>query len=113
VFRIAIEKDLVESLEIGKKSVKVNMLQYVNDTLFLCKANIKSVFNIKIILNCFELAFGLEVNFLKSRFGRVGVDQIVILHFVTILNCDVMKTPFKYLAMPVGGCHKRMSFGMK
>jgi len=34
VSRIVIEKDLVESLEIGKNSVKVNMLQYADDTLF-------------------------------------------------------------------------------
>jgi len=34
VSRIVIEKDLVECLEIGKKSIKVNMLQYADDTLF-------------------------------------------------------------------------------
>jgi len=51
VSRTTVEKDLVESLEIGNKLVKVNMLQYANDTLFFCKANIKSVFNIKVMLN--------------------------------------------------------------
>jgi len=53
MYRTTVEKDLVESLEIGKKLVKVNMLQYVDDTLFFCKANIKNLFNIKVILNYF------------------------------------------------------------
>jgi len=47
----------------------MNMLQYVDDTLFFCKANVQSVFVIKIILNCFELASGLKVNYHKSRVG--------------------------------------------
>jgi len=36
--RKAVEKDLVESLEVGVKKVKVNMLQYANDTLFFLQS---------------------------------------------------------------------------
>lgn len=72
---LRLKKDLVESVEIGRKKVKVNMFLYVGDTLFFCKVSLKSVFNIKVILNCFELASGLKVNFLKSIIGRVEVDQ--------------------------------------
>ena len=112
VCRAAVEKDLIESLKIGKKSVNVNMLQYANDTLFFCKAKIKSVFNIKVMLNYFELASGLKLNFSKSRLGGIGVEQTKILHFVTILNCEVMRIPFKYLGMLVGGVIRGVSFGM-
>jgi len=61
-------------------------------------------------MNCFELAFGLKVNFLKSRISEIGVDHTEILHFAAILNSDVMKTPFKYLGMPVirGECFGTM-----
>jgi len=110
VVRKAVEKNLVESLEVGVQKVKVNMLQYADDTLFLCEANFKSVCNLKVILHCFELASGLKVNFSKSRIGGVGVDHTVIQQFATILNCEVMKTPFKYLGLLVGGSHKRVSF---
>jgi len=41
VSRMAEEKSLIDSLEVGRDKVKVNMLQYANDTLFFCKANIK------------------------------------------------------------------------
>jgi len=41
---------------------------------FFCEANNKSVFNIKAILLCFELASGLRVNFFKSKIGEMGID---------------------------------------
>ena len=112
VVRKAVEKNLVESLEVGVKKVKVNMLQYADDTLFLCEANFKSVCNLKVILHCFELASGLKVNFSKSSIRGVGVDHIVIQQYVAILNCEVMKTPFKYLGLLVGGVTSESRFGM-
>ena len=100
---MVVEKNLINSLEIKRNKVKVNMLQYADDALFFCEANCKSVFNTKVALNCFELSFGLQVNFMKSRLGGLGVDQLTIQRFATILNCEVMVTPFVYLGMTVGG----------
>ena len=108
--RVAEEKKLVYSLEVGKDKVKVNMLQYADDTLFFCEANTKSVFNIKAILQCFELASGLRVNFAKSRIDGTGLDQVALQRFATILNCDTMASPFVYLGILVGGSHKRGAF---
>ena len=65
--RMVVEKKIIDSLEIGDKKVKVNMLRYADDTLFFCEANTNNVFNIKVVLNCFELSFDLKMNFLKSR----------------------------------------------
>jgi len=70
------------------------------------------VFIIKEMLNYFELAFGLKVNFTKSKIGGVGADQFMLLSFAAILNCDVMKTPFIYLGILVGGVIRRVLFGM-
>jgi len=97
-------------LEVGKDKVKVNMLQYANDTLFFYEANTKRVFNIKAILQCFELSSGLKVNFLKTRIGGTGLDQLPLQRLAAILNCDVMISPFIYLGLPVGGSHKRGAF---
>jgi len=74
VVRKAVEKGLLQSVEVGDCLVKVNMFQYADDTLFFCKVEIQSVFTIKVMLNCFELALGLKVNYLKSRIG--GVDAV-------------------------------------
>jgi len=62
LFIIVVER-LLECVEIEGRCIKVNMLQYANDTLFFYKAKAKSVFVIKVILDCFELASGLKVNF--------------------------------------------------
>ena len=110
VSRMAIERKMIDSLEIGKEKVKVNMLQYADDTVFFCEANVKSIFNIKAALNCFELASGLKVNFMKSKLGGVGVKKISIQRFATILNCEVMTIPFVYLGLLIGGCHKKKQF---
>ena len=98
VVRKVVEKNLVQSLKVGVQKVKVNMLQYADETLFLCEANFKSVYNLKAIMLCFELASGL------------GVDHTMIQQFAAILNCKVMKTPFKFLGLFVGGSHKRVAF---
>jgi len=60
-------------------------------------------------LNWFELAFGLTINFLKSKIGGVGVNHNLIQCFMAILNCDVAKTPIKYLGMLVGGATKEIN----
>ncbi|XP_068461703.1 uncharacterized protein [Phaseolus vulgaris] len=100
VSRKATKKSLIKELEVGYKKVKVNMLQFADNTLFFCDASIKSMYNLKVLLNYFEIAFGLKVNFSKSRIGGVGIDQNVILRFASILNCEMTKTPFKYMGMP-------------
>jgi len=86
------------------------MLQYADDTLFFREANTKSIFNIKAILQCFELASRLRVNFLKSRIGGTGLDQLSLQRFAAILNCDVMGSSFVYLGLPIDGNHKRDDF---
>jgi len=96
VVRNAVLFDWVESVEVGRNKVKVNMLQYADDTLFFCKATTKSVFCLKSILTCFELASGLKVNFLKSSIGGVGVDTFTISCFAKMLNCEVMNPCYCY-----------------
>jgi len=110
VARVAEEKKLIDNLEVGKDKVRVNMLQYADDTLLFCEANVKSVFNIKAILQCFQLSSGLRVNFGKSRIGGTGLDQVMLQRFASILNCETMVVPFIYLGMLVEGSHKRGDF---
>jgi len=110
VSRMTEEKSLIDRLEVDRDKVKVSMLQYADDTLFFCEANTKSIFNIKAILQCFELSFGLKVNFVKSRIGGMGLRQLSLRRFAAILNCDMMVSPFVYLGLPVGGCHRRCDF---
>ena len=77
---------------------------------YFVKPQFKSVWTLKEILKCFELAFGLKVNYSKSKVSGVGVNIGQTMIFASILNCDIMKTPFSYLGVTVAGNHKRCAF---
>jgi len=102
VVRQAKEKKLVESIEVRERRVNVIMLQYADDTLFFYKATTQSIMTLKVI-KCFELAFGLKVNYSKKKVGGVGVSVNQTVLYAIILNCKIMKAPFTYLRVMVGG----------
>ena len=93
----------------GKDQVKVSMLQFVDDTIFFCEDNVKNITKIKYTLRCFELVFGLKMNFRKSKNGGIGVQNTKILRYFVILNCNQMEAPFKYPRVPVGDNHRKKS----
>jgi len=104
------EKGLLDSIVIGQRKIKVSMLQFFAGTLFFSKANLQCVLAVKATLMCFELAFGLKVNYSKSKVGGEGNSSDQFSRFASILNCDGMKAHFTYLSMKVGDNHKRLGF---
>jgi len=62
VVKQSVSKGILQSVEVGENKVKVNMLHYVDDTMFLCKNSIQNVMALEAILCYFELAPGLKVN---------------------------------------------------
>jgi len=65
---------------------------------------------IKSILRCFELVYGLRVNYHKSMTGAIGIPKLEVDILSRILNCSYMKIPFKYLGMPIGGNPRQKQF---
>lgn len=63
----AIERNLFSSFLVGKLKVEVNLLQYVDDTLFFGKASLANVLTIKSVLRYLELISRLKVNFHKKK----------------------------------------------
>lgn len=59
--RQAQETNLLESILVGKNEVPMDMLQFVDDTFYFCRAMTKSVLVLKAILRCFELSIRLKV----------------------------------------------------
>nr|KYP54453.1 hypothetical protein KK1_000641 [Cajanus cajan] len=45
---------------------------------------------------------GLKVNFNKSSFGTIGIQQVEVERFAYTLNCRSMTLPFLYLGIPIG-----------
>jgi len=62
------------------------------------------------ILRYFDIAFGLKVNYLKIRTKGSYVSDNKIHYFAEILNSDIIRSPFTYLVMVVGGNHRKIFF---
>jgi len=73
LMREAMAKKLFSSFLVGKNKEPVNILQYVDDTIFFGEATMQNVKVLKIILRCFELSSGLKINFAKSQFGQCSL----------------------------------------
>jgi len=65
--RIEKQNNLSNGDNIGIKELQMCMLQLFDDTLFVREQSIQSVLAPKSILRCFELSFGLKVNFAKTN----------------------------------------------
>jgi len=106
----ATRKNLLSGVKIGDKKVEVNLLQFADDTLFVCESNVQNIMCIKAILRCFELSSGLKVNFRKSKIGAIGVERYEVKMYSEILHCSLMDMLFTYLGLPIGGNPARCAF---
>lgn len=61
----------------------------------------ENIWAMKSIMRCFELIFGLKVNFQKSNLVGVNVDEGLLALAATFLNCKRSGLSFKFLGLPV------------
>jgi len=67
IVREATKKNVYQGVRVGNKDVEVGLLQFSNDTLFVCQPTNENILVIKSILRSFEIVSGLKVNFYKSK----------------------------------------------
>jgi len=108
--RKAVKEDLLRGIKVGRVELECCLLQFADDTMFMCEDSFSNVFTIKAILRVFELASGLKVNFYKSKITGLQVEKSNLELYARTLNCDVMQIPFIYLGMQVGGNPRRTQF---
>ena len=60
--------------------------------------NVKAI---KLLLRNFELVSGLRINFVKSKFGAIGMSHHWIQNATNYLSCRVLAIPFLYLGIPI------------
>ena len=101
--RQAMKAKLLSGLKMGRKEVKLCILQFADDTLFLCEDFFNNVMSMKSILRSFDLAPGLKINFHKSKLTDINVHRNALECYTKTLNCAQMGIPFKYLGLEVGG----------
>ena len=106
----ATRKNMFSGIKVGGKKVEMNLLQFTNDTLFVYESKVQNIMCIKAILRCFELRFGLKVNFYKSKIDAIGVHRNEVKMYSEILHCSLIDIPFTYLGLTIRGNPSRCSF---
>jgi len=109
--RQAVKKELYSGIKVGSNGTNVGLLQFADDTLFLCETKAQNAMTLKVVLRCFELTSGLRVNFSKTKVGGTGMDTSMLKIFSKTLNCKHMKISFLYLRMLIGGIQGSNNFG--
>nr|GEY18060.1 RNA-directed DNA polymerase, eukaryota [Tanacetum cinerariifolium] len=84
-------------------SIMIYHLFYANDVVFIGEWSQENLKGIMQMLRCFSLMSGLAINIKKSHLLGVGVPSHFVNEAVDLLGCSIMKTPFKYLGITVGG----------
>jgi len=108
--RQAVKTNMLHGLKIGRKEVDISLLQYADDTLFLCENSFTNVVTLKAILRGFEIASGLKINFHKSKLVGFNVLSSDMDCYTRTLNCSQMGNKFNYLGIEVGGNPRKEKF---
>lgn len=73
----AFQGGTLEGLEVKPNGLKVSHLQFVDDTLIMCRASEEQLKFLRCVVRCFEAASGMKVNLHMSRiFGISQEDNL-------------------------------------
>ncbi|GJS62440.1 RNA-directed DNA polymerase, eukaryota [Tanacetum coccineum] len=101
-FSRAVDAGIFTGIKIDS-SLTISHLFYADDAVFIGEWSNANLTGITHILHCFSLLSGLKINLKKSHLLGVGTSNDTITAAALNLGCSVMKTPFKYLGVMVGG----------
>lgn len=77
------------------------VLQYADDTLIVLKAVPEQVACLRSLLDSFASATGLHINYDKSTFVPIGLDQQEATDMAALMGCTVDSFPQTYLGLPL------------
>jgi hypothetical protein len=80
--------------------LECSVIQYADDTLILLRAEDAQVRCLKVVLDDFAAATGLGINFSKSAFIPINVEEAHAASMVAILGCSVGGFPRHTLGFP-------------
>ena len=108
--RQALRTNVLRGIKVGRNNIECCLLQFADDTLFMCEDSFSNIFAIKTILRFYEILSGLKVNFHKSKLVGISVDSYALSTYAKTLNCNTMRLPFQYLGVEVGRNPRKKQF---
>lgn len=84
-------------------------LQFMDDTILFLRADEEVVRNTKYILRCFEIFFGLSINFHKSCIVGFGVNEELTYRITVVCKCKIGELSFNYLRIPLRAYPRKIS----
>ena len=93
---------LIKGFSCDNASIVVTHLQFADDIIIFCDADLVQVDNLKLIMKRFELLYGLKINYKKCEF--VDNLKLILKRFEFVakkFGCKIGKLPTKYLGLPL------------
>ncbi|GKA78302.1 RNA-directed DNA polymerase, eukaryota [Tanacetum coccineum] len=87
------------------ESLHLSFSRVIEQAYFTGEWSQENLNGIMQMLRCFSLLSGLSINIKKSHILGVGIPSSLVNEAASRLGCSVMKVPFKYLGITVGGKH--------
>lgn len=81
--------------------MEVSHLQFAHDTIVFCNSTTKEIESLEAILRCFELMFGLKINYDKSELIGIRTDADMLNDMELVFGCKLGYLPIKYLGIPL------------
>nr|GEX32519.1 RNA-directed DNA polymerase, eukaryota [Tanacetum cinerariifolium] len=101
-FSRAVEAGVFKGISLSS-SLTVSHLFYADDAVFIGEWSQSNLMGIMHILRCFSLISCMLINIHKSHILGVGIPDNTVSEAASLLGCAILKTPFKYLGIMVGG----------
>nr|GFB99200.1 putative RNA-directed DNA polymerase, eukaryota, reverse transcriptase zinc-binding domain protein [Tanacetum cinerariifolium] len=81
----------------------ISHLFYADDVIFMGDWSNQNLSGILNCLKCFALISGMSINLKKCHILGLGVNESNVSDAAARIGCSVLKTPFNYLGIMVGG----------
>ncbi|XP_028059895.1 uncharacterized protein LOC114263529 [Camellia sinensis] len=105
----AIRIGLFKGATVRTNKLRISHLQFKDDIIIFCEGDKEAILNIKRVLWCFEVMYGLKISYHKSVVCGVGFQDDHTKEFAKILNYLTKKLPFNFLGLHLGANPRRKS----
>lgn len=99
------EMRYILGFRVGSSDVIISHLQFADNTMIFCDADVRQLGYFRCLLSCFETVLGLKISLFKSELFQVG-EEYNIESLAWVLGCKIGYLPLSYLCLPIGASFK-------